>query len=68
MAKLELGYAHVSEKVYAGQPKKLQEPDSIHKVVDVTESFKKCVVLFCGKENVFEVDGMIFRVTCERVK
>lgn len=35
---------------------------------DVTEDFKRCVVSYCNESVEFEVDGMKFRVTCERVK
>jgi hypothetical protein len=33
----------------------------------VTEDFLRCVVLRCSESTEFEVDGMRFRATCERI-
>jgi len=35
---------------------------------NITDSFKRAVVLFASEDNTFSVDGMTFRVTCERVE
>lgn len=34
---------------------------------DVSDSFKRSIVHFAGEENIFEVDGMKFKVVCERI-
>ena len=34
---------------------------------NVSDSYKRSVVQFASEENVFEVDGMKFKVTCERI-
>jgi len=34
---------------------------------DVTEDFKRCVVLYCSETVEFEVDGMKFKAACERI-
>lgn len=34
---------------------------------DVTEDFYRCVVRRCSEEVEFEVDGMRFKATCERI-
>ncbi|MFD0587751.1 hypothetical protein ACFQZE_07030 [Paenibacillus sp. GCM10027627] len=36
--------------------------------VDVTEDFCRCIVRYCSEEVEFVVDGMRFRVTCERIE
>jgi len=35
---------------------------------NITDSFKRAVVLFASEDNTFSVDGMTFRVTCERIQ
>ena len=35
---------------------------------DISKSFKRAVVHFASEESVFEVDGMKFKVTCERIE
>lgn len=34
---------------------------------DVTTDFKRCVVNYCSEVVEFEVDGMKFKATCERI-
>lgn len=64
MENTKLGFSHITKKVHTGKENKigLFEID-----MDVTEDFKRCVVLFCTESVEFEVDGMKFRSTCERI-
>lgn len=34
---------------------------------EVSNSYKRSVVHFASEENIFEIDGMKFKVTCERI-
>lgn len=36
--------------------------------IDITEDFKRCVVQYCKESVEFEIDGMKFRVTCEKTQ
>ncbi|MFO1442866.1 hypothetical protein KDN24_06510 [Bacillus sp. Bva_UNVM-123] len=66
--KLELSCAAHNGKVFAGKAKKGMSNDDGHKVTDITESFLRCVARYCTEEVEFEVDGMKFRATCERIE
>ncbi|MGG2091354.1 hypothetical protein AB1283_01130 [Bacillus sp. S13(2024)] len=35
---------------------------------DITEDFKRCIVQYCTESVEFEVDGMKFKATCERIE
>lgn len=37
-------------------------------VQNVTEDFLRCVVWKCTEQIEFEIDGMKFRATCERIE
>lgn len=66
MNDLRLGVSPVTKKVYAG---KLDEYGIFEfDRTDVTEDFKRCVVIYCSEVVEFEVDGMRFRATCERIE
>ncbi|EXX79715.1 hypothetical protein RirG_002850 [Rhizophagus irregularis DAOM 197198w] len=66
MSKLELSYVSYNGKVYAGKP--LENIHQTQRAVDVTETFLRCVVRYCTESVEFEVDGMRFKATCERIK
>lgn len=34
---------------------------------DISDSFKRSIVQFASEEHCFEVDGMKFKATCERI-
>ena len=36
-------------------------------VQEVTEDFKRCVVRFASESREFEIGGMKFKVTCEKI-
>lgn len=64
---LQLSYASHSGKVYAGKWKNGGIND-ICKATDVTETFLRCIVRYCSESVEFEVDGMRFKATCERIE
>lgn len=43
------------------------EYTTVDTLQEVTEDFKRCVVRFASESHEFEVDGMKFKVTCERI-
>ncbi|MCR8641490.1 hypothetical protein NV379_02360 [Paenibacillus sp. N1-5-1-14] len=47
---------------------KLSSHNVYDRVADVTKDFYRCVIKVCSEEVEFEVDGMRFKVTCERIK
>jgi hypothetical protein len=66
VSQLRLGLSPLTQKVYAGQIKQNGYEWKQGKT-DVTEDFVRCVVQYCSEEVEFEVDGMRFRATCERI-
>lgn len=66
MENLRLSISPVTKNVYVGEV----DEYGIFKFnrSDVTEDFKRCVVQYCSEVVEFEVDGMRFRATCERIE
>lgn len=67
MSKIRLGMSPLTEHIYAGRLKKNGVEWQAGKQ-DVTEDFKRCVVLYCSESTEFEVDGMRFKAKCKRVE
>lgn len=67
MARLRLGMSPFTKHVYAGYLKNNGIEWRSGKQ-DVTDDFKRCIVLYCSESVKFEVDGMIFEARCERIK
>jgi len=44
-----------------------EDGESLFNRKDVTEQFKSCVVKYCSESKIFEVQGMKFKATCERI-
>lgn len=65
MDDVRLGITHVTNKAYVGKLDNFGLFTSDK--VDVTEDFKRCVVTYCSEIVEFEVDGMRFKATCERI-
>lgn len=61
MDNLELVISPISNKIY------LKDLNTA-KLVDITEDFKRCIVMYCLESIEFEVDGIKFRATCERIE
>lgn len=61
MDNLELVISPISNKIY------LKDLNTTE-LVDITEDFKRCVVMYCSESIEFKVDGMKFRATCERIE
>lgn len=66
MGKTELVFIHHRKDVEA--VKEFEIAPAIPMRENVTESFRRCVVLYCSESAEFEVDGMKFRATCERIE
>ncbi|WP_096436452.1 DUF7446 family protein [Alteribacter populi] len=64
MKSIRIGVSPLTENVYAGE---IINDMWVGDKQDVTEDFKRCVVNYCTKVVEFEVDGMKFKATCERV-
>ncbi|MEB5480863.1 hypothetical protein P8825_14955 [Shouchella clausii] len=64
MKNIRLGLSPLTEEVYAGEPVSGSFTDN---KVNVTNDFRRLVVTYCSEEKEFEVDGMKFRATCERI-
>lgn len=64
---LRLGSSPLTKRIYAGRIKKSGYEWAEGKQ-DVTEDFHRCVVIQCSESKEFEVDGMKFRATCERIE
>jgi len=66
MKDIRLGISVATKKAYVGELDKL----GIFKSgsIEVTEDFKRSVVYFCSESIEFEVDGMKFKATCERIE
>lgn len=67
MNDLRVAMSPLTRRIYAGKMKANGREWSGDKV-DVTEDFLRCVVWRCSESTEFEVDGMKFRATCERVE
>lgn len=63
---IRLGISPITNTVYAGRIKKNSYEWQEGKQ-NVTEDFKICVVRFCSESVEFEVEGMKFKATCERI-
>lgn len=63
---IRLGISPITDNVYAGTIKENRYEWHEGKQ-DVTEDFKRCIVHFCTESVEFEIDGMKFKATCERV-
>lgn len=63
---MRLGMSPLTKRVYAGHIKANGYEWKEGKK-DVTEDFKRCVVQYCSESVEFEVDGMKFKATCERI-
>jgi hypothetical protein len=66
MKNLRLAMSPITKNVYAGQIKSNGYEWEEGKQ-DVSEDFKRCVVNYCSESEVFWVDNMKFKVTCERI-
>lgn len=64
---MRLDMSPVTKNVYAGKIKENGYEWEEGKK-DVTEDFRRCVVHFCSESVEFEVDGMKFYATCERME
>ncbi|MBX9158300.1 hypothetical protein ACTFR8_22135 [Bacillus cereus group sp. MYBK15-3] len=62
--KLRLNALHRFGKVYVG---KINPTGQFIGEEDVTEEFKRCVVLNCQGTVEFVVDGVKYQVSCKRV-
>ncbi len=67
MNKLRLGISPITDRVYAGYVKDNGQEWKPGKY-DVTEDFKRCIVLYCTEQMELEIAGMKFRVACERIE
>ena len=65
MSQLRLAMSPITKVIYAGKIK----PNGREwaSKTNVTEDFLRCVVNRCSESTEFEVDGMKFRATCERI-
>lgn len=63
---MRLGMSGITKRVYAGHIKQNGYEWKAGKQ-DVTEDFKKLIVQYCSESVEFEVNGMKFRATCERI-
>lgn len=61
MDNLELVISPISNKIY------LKDLNTA-KLVDITEDFKRCIVMYCLESIEFEVDGIKFRATCKKIE
>ena len=64
---MRLGYSQLTNNVYAGKIKSNGYEWEAGKK-DVTTDFRRCVVQFCTESVEFEVDGIKFKATCERIE
>ena len=66
MGGMRLGITAVSKKAIVGELDKfgMFKPARSN---DLTEDFKRCIVTYCSESVEFEVDGMKFKATCERI-
>lgn len=46
----------------------LSSLNSYEQIADVTDDFYRCVVSYCSEQVEFMIDGMKFKVTCERIE
>ncbi|MEX3625387.1 DUF7446 family protein [Viridibacillus arvi] len=65
MEDVRLVISTVTKNVYAGE----LDENGLFKFnrADVTDDFKRCIVHYCSESVDFEIDGMKFRATCERI-
>lgn len=65
MSETRLAVSVVTKNVYVGE----LDNFGIFKFdrVDVTDDFKRCIVDYCSGTVEFEIDGMRFKATCERI-
>jgi hypothetical protein len=66
MNSLRIAMSPITKRVYAGRIKPNGYEWAGDKT-DVTTDFLRCVVNHCSESTEFEVDGMKFRATCERI-
>jgi hypothetical protein len=64
MKNLRIGMSPLTRNIYAGE---IENDMWKGEKMDVTEDFLRCVVRYCTEEVEFEVDGMRFKATCERI-
>ncbi len=64
---LRLGVSRFNGKAYVGKANDNMFSDMITNKQDVTRDFRRCVVSYCSESVEFEVDGMRFKATCERI-
>lgn len=64
---MRLGMSSITKNVYVGKIKENGYEWEAGKQ-DITTDFKRCVVMYCSESVEFEVDGMKFKATCERIE
>lgn len=64
MKNIRLSLSPFTEEVYAGENVNGSFNDN---KANVTVDFRRLVVGYCSEVKEFEVDGMKFRATCERI-